>query len=149
MEIMKPPETLSFFVRSPTSSTKGCVVLRRSEQTLTGARLDGAPPLRLFTKALGTVAQDAAGPVKGILTLYLFSAVLGPHCCARFSLWWLLLLWNMGSWVVVLRLTDVRACGSSPTKNQIQGGGRGVQDGEHMYTCVGFMLMYGKTNTIL
>ena len=28
-------------------------------------------------------------------------------------------------------------------------GGRGVQDGEHMYTCVGFMLMYGKTNTIL
>ena len=29
------------------------------------------------------------------------------------------------------------------------GGGRGVQDGEHMYTCGRFMLMYGKTNTIL
>ena len=29
------------------------------------------------------------------------------------------------------------------------GGGRGVQDGEHMYTRGGFMLMYGKTNTIL
>ena len=28
-------------------------------------------------------------------------------------------------------------------------GRRGVQDGEHMYTCGGFMLMYGKTNTIL
>ena len=28
-------------------------------------------------------------------------------------------------------------------------GGRGVQDGEHMYTHGGFMLMYGKTNTIL
>ena len=27
-------------------------------------------------------------------------------------------------------------------------GGRGVQDGEHMYTHGGFMLMYGKTNTI-
>ena len=27
--------------------------------------------------------------------------------------------------------------------------GRGVQDGEHMYTHYGFMLMYGKTNTIL
>ena len=26
---------------------------------------------------------------------------------------------------------------------------RGVQDGEHVYTCGGFMLMYGKTNTIL
>ena len=28
-------------------------------------------------------------------------------------------------------------------------GGRGVQDGEHMYTHGGFMSMYGKTNTIL
>jgi hypothetical protein len=28
-------------------------------------------------------------------------------------------------------------------------GGRGVQDGEHVYTHGGFMLMYGKTNTIL
>ena len=28
-------------------------------------------------------------------------------------------------------------------------GGRGVQDGEHVYTCGGFMLMYGKTNTVL
>ena len=28
-------------------------------------------------------------------------------------------------------------------------GGRGVQDWEHMYTHGGFMLMYGKTNTIL
>ena len=30
-----------------------------------------------------------------------------------------------------------------------EGGGRGVQDEEHVYTCGGFMLMYGKTNTIL
>ena len=30
-----------------------------------------------------------------------------------------------------------------------EGGGRGVQDGEHVYTCGRFMLMYGKTNTIL
>jgi len=29
------------------------------------------------------------------------------------------------------------------------GGGRGVQDGEHMYTRGGFMSMYDKTNTIL
>ena len=28
-------------------------------------------------------------------------------------------------------------------------GGRRVQDGEHVYTCGGFMLMYGKINTIL
>ena len=30
-----------------------------------------------------------------------------------------------------------------------EGEGKGVQDGEHMYTCGGFMLVYGKTNTIL
>ena len=30
-----------------------------------------------------------------------------------------------------------------------EGGGRGVQDGEHVYTRGGFMLMYGKTNRIL
>jgi len=30
-----------------------------------------------------------------------------------------------------------------------EGGGRGVQDGEHVYTYGGFILMYGKTNTIL
>ena len=30
-----------------------------------------------------------------------------------------------------------------------EGGGRGVQDGQHVYTPGGFMLMYGKTNTIL
>ena len=27
--------------------------------------------------------------------------------------------------------------------------GGGVQDGEHVYTCGRFMLMYGETNTIL
>ena len=30
-----------------------------------------------------------------------------------------------------------------------EGGGKGVQDGEHVYTHGRFMLMYGKTNTIL
>ena len=30
-----------------------------------------------------------------------------------------------------------------------EGGGGGVQDGEHMYNCGRFMSMYGKTNTIL
>ena len=29
-----------------------------------------------------------------------------------------------------------------------EGGGTGVQDGEHVYTRGRFMLMYGKTNTI-
>ena len=29
------------------------------------------------------------------------------------------------------------------------GGGGGVQDGEHMYTCGGFILIFGKTNTVM
>ena len=28
-------------------------------------------------------------------------------------------------------------------------GGRRVQDGEHMYTCGGFILIFGKTNTVM
>ena len=31
----------------------------------------------------------------------------------------------------------------------VEGGGRGVQDGEHVYTRGRFMSMYGKTNAIL
>ena len=30
-----------------------------------------------------------------------------------------------------------------------EGVGRGVRDGEHVYTCGIFMLMYGKTNTMI
>ena len=30
-----------------------------------------------------------------------------------------------------------------------EGGGKGVQDWEHVYIRGGFMLMYGKTNTVL
>ena len=34
-------------------------------------------------------------------------------------------------------------------RNGGEGGGRGVQDWEHVYTRGRFILMYGKTNTIL
>ena len=30
-----------------------------------------------------------------------------------------------------------------------EGGGRRVQDGEHMYTCVGFILIFCKSNTVM
>ena len=30
-----------------------------------------------------------------------------------------------------------------------EGGGRKVQDGVHMYTCGGFILIFGKTNTVM
>ena len=34
-------------------------------------------------------------------------------------------------------------------QRQLEGGGRRVQDGEHMYTCGGCILIFGKTNTIM
>ena len=37
-------------------------------------------------------------------------------------------------------LPDSSVCGTLQAR---------IQDWEHMYTCGGFMLMYGKTNTIL
>ena len=39
--------------------------------------------------------------------------------------------------------------GDNPEGWYGQGGGRGVQEWELMYTHGGFMLMYGKTNTVL
>ena len=36
-----------------------------------------------------------------------------------------------------------------PERSYGEGGGRGIQDWELMYTRGGFMLMYGKTNTVL
>ena len=39
--------------------------------------------------------------------------------------------------------------GDDPERQYGEGGGRGVQDWEHIYTHGGFTLMYGKTNTVL
>ena len=57
------------------------------------------------------------------------------------------LIHDLGCSGLVLGL--VLAAGDDPEGWYGEGGGRGVQDGEHVYTCGGFMLMYGKTNTIL
>ena len=48
---------------------------------------------------------------------------------------------DTGSWGLVHR--------DDPEGWYGKGSGRGVQDGEHVYTRGGFMFMYGKTNTIL
>ena len=39
--------------------------------------------------------------------------------------------------------------GADPERCYGEGGGKGVQDGEHVYTHGGFTLIYDKTNTIL
>ena len=37
----------------------------------------------------------------------------------------------------------------NPERCYGEGGGRRVQDGEHMYTCGRFILIFGKTNTVM
>ena len=39
--------------------------------------------------------------------------------------------------------------GDDPERRYGVGGGRGVKDWELMYTCGGFMSVYGKTSTVL
>ena len=59
-----------------------------------------------------------------------------------------------GTWVVSPGLMHDTGClglvhWDDPEGWYREEGWRGAQDGEHVYTRGGFMLMYGKTNTIL
>ena len=54
---------------------------------------------------------------------------------------YLLISWLQSPSSVILEPKKIKSYG--------EGGGRGVQDWEHVYTHGGFMLIYGKTNTIL
>ena len=56
--------------------------------------------------------------------------------------------------IASLRLMQDKGClglvhWDDPERWYGKGGGRVVQDGEHMYTCAGFMSMHDKTNIIL
>ena len=44
-------------------------------------------------------------------------------------------------WILFISFSSLIAVG--------EGGGRRVQDGEHMYTCGGFILIFGKSNTVM
>ena len=46
-------------------------------------------------------------------------------------------------------LNEIRIHWDDPEGWYGEGGGRRVQDGEHIYTCGGFISIFGKTNTIL
>ena len=48
---------------------------------------------------------------------------------------------------IVSQTVDLK--GDDPEGWNGEGGGRRVQDGEHMYTCGGFILIFGKTNTTM
>ena len=78
-----------------------------------------------------------------------------PLSCAvmifKLLIWGLNHIWNKSP--IQVRCTILDAWGWCTGTTQRgwygEGGGRRVQDGERVYTCGGFMLKYGKTNTIL
>ena len=51
--------------------------------------------------------------------------------------------------LMVKRFSTVRDTQRSSQSYMEKRRGRRVQDGEHMYTCGGFILIFSKTNTIL
>ena len=60
---------------------------------------------------------------------------------------------DMAKMVMAYLLSDTGCLGlvhwDDPEGWYGEGGGRRVQDREHMYTCGGFILIFGKTNTIM
>ena len=52
-------------------------------------------------------------------------------------------------WMAIMIILKMENNWDDPEGWDGEGGGRRVQDGEHMYTHGGFMSMYGKTKTIL
>ena len=62
----------------------------------------------------------------------MYNIIYEMSCQSRFDAWY----WMLGA-------------GALGRPRGMVWGGRRVQDGEHVYTCGGFMLIYGKTNTIL
>jgi len=55
-------------------------------------------------------------------------------------------MWNETPVQVQCMIQDAQGWDTGRTQRDDMGR---VQDGEHMYTCGGFILIYGKTNTIL
>ena len=55
--------------------------------------------------------------------------------------------------IAAMKLKDAYSLGlvhwDDPEGWNGEGGGRRVQDGEHMYTCGGFILIFGKSNTVM
>ena len=107
-------------------------------------------------------SNEYSGPIS--FTIDWFDLLVSKGLSRVFSIFWLghLFFW---SWVVGVACIFLRlvvcpllhlpfwmlgagALGR-PRGRVGEGGGRRVQDGEHGYTCGGFISIFGKTNTIL
>ena len=102
-----------------------------------------------------------------MVTITLYARQQKKHRCReQFSgLWWwgAVMIWENGIETCIISykkriaspglMQDTGSLGlvhwDDPEGWYGEGDGRGVQDGEHMYTHGRFMLMYGKTNAIL
>ena len=73
--------------------------------------------------------------------------------CGRGKVWDDLVEFHWNMYIIICETNFQSSLGlvhwDDPEGWDGEGSGRGVQDGEHMYTRGRFMSMYGKTNTIL
>ena len=77
--------------------------------------------------------MDSVGEGEGEM-IYMYNIIYETNRQSKFDAWY--------------KMLGAVALGR-PRGMESGGWNEGVQDGEHVYTCGGFMLMYGKTNTIL
>ena len=110
----------------------------------------GSPGERCWQLGLGRPRSE--GESQGQIQVYLVEE--RDTCEGRLlGLWKLSLGWGRGVWRSFLPCDKNTGLGlvhwDDPEGWYREGVGRMVQDGEHVCTCGGFMLIYGKTNTIL
>ena len=89
---------------------------------------------RCIEQSFGLCRREQGCDDLGELHWNMYNIIYETNCQSRFDAWYGCL--GLVHW-------------DDPEGWYGEGGRRGVQDGEHMYTCGGFMLMYAKTNTIL
>ena len=103
-----------------------------------------------------------------MVTITLYGRQQKRHRCIEQSFWTLweregAMIWENGTETCIISYKkQLASLGSMQDTGRLglvhwddpegwygEGSGRGVQDWEHVYTHGGFMMMYGKTNTIL
>ena len=89
---------------------------------------------RCIEQSVGLCGRGREGDDLGEWHWNMYNIIYETNHQSRFDAWYRML--GAGVW-------------DDPEGWYEEGGGRGVQNGEHMYTRGGFMLMYGKTNIIL
>ena len=97
------------------------------------------PLLGIHTEETG-IERDTCTPVF-IAALFIIARTWKqPRCPSADE--WIRKLWYDAGCLGLVRWDDTEGWNG-------EGGGRRVQDGEHVYTCGGLILIFGKSNTVM